>query len=188
MGGRHRVACSGGIIGCPDVHATSDGAAPDFANRILNNDEIAGITPTTDLTSHWRQVSCCSSVHGDYYSTLYKDLSLVNSVQGCANMVLHPGTYLFIVRTLSGTCSRYSDPFTGDTGGYIAQMAIFDHDVSYKSIHAISVFWHFIDVDSPEFTDWDFHAPTGNYCDVSIPDNITGLETVPRQLCVYELQ
>lgn len=183
-GNRHRAACSGGIIGCPGTRATADAAAPAFANRILTADEIAeNITPT-DL-SQWRQISCCKSLYDDYYNTLDKDLSKVNSVQGCAGGPLDTGTYLFTVRT--GDWCPASDPFSG-VGSFSTDIMVFDHTVSYKTIHAKNIFYNFLDLDGPEFTGYDVRVPDHYYCATDIRANVDGLADVPRAICVYELR
>ncbi len=186
-GGRHRAACSGGIIGCPGTRASADVAAPKFANRLLTADEItANVTPT-DL-SQWRQISCCATAYEKDYDTLHNDLSLVNTAQGCANNTLSPGTYLFTVRTTS-FCNNSVDPLSGHAlSAFSANMLIFDHDVSYKTIHASGVYYHFVDTDGPEFTNWDFHVPQTSFCTNDLRANVDGLNNVPRVMCVYELQ
>lgn len=127
-------------------------------------------------------------MNDEYYSTLYKDLSVVNSIEGCAGGPLGPGTYLFTDRA-GGFCSSLTDPFDGaQNSAYTANIIIFDHSVSYKTIHAENVYWHFIDIDGPDFTNWDFHVPNGRFCDVDIRANVSGLESLPRLMCVYELQ
>lgn len=186
-GGRHRATCSGGIIGCPGTNAASDVASPTLVNRLLTADEINTNVPSTNL-SQWRQISCCAGTDNDYYNTLQQDWSAVNSVRGCAGGVLNPGTYLFTVRTGS-FCSSATDPFDGYANcAYSANLAVFDHAVSYKTIHAANVFYHFLDIDGTEFTDWDIHVPGGHFCDVDIRANVDGLANVPRSMCVYELK
>ncbi|MDE6571413.1 MAG: hypothetical protein K2L95_04335 [Alphaproteobacteria bacterium] len=185
-GGQHRAPCSGGIIACPTTRAVAD-ATTTLVNRVLSADEINTNVPVTDL-SQWRQISCCSTIYGDYYSTLSQNLSAVNTVRGCANGVLGPGTYLFTVRT-DAFCAGMTDPFGGAANcAYSANIAIFDHAVSYKTIHAENVFFHFLDIDGPTFTGWDFQIPTNWYCITDIRANVTGLAAVPRTMCVYELK
>lgn len=188
-GGQHRAACSGGIIGCPGTRASADVAAPTFINRELTVDEIWANVPATDL-SQWRQISCCATSYSSYFSTLQNDLSAVNYVQGCANGVLGTGTYLFTERTWNFCTPSTIDPFTGNVGeAYTAHLMIFEHPVSYKTIHASNYYYQWLDVDGPDFTEWDLHVPSGFYCAADVRANISGLENVPRGvMCVYELQ
>lgn len=180
-GNRHRAACSGGIIGCPGTRATSDAAAPEFANRILTADEISDNVTPTDL-SQWRQISCCMDMYDDYYDTLDKDWSQVNSVSGCAGGTLGPGTYLFTIRTGNWCGSNPSNYSVS------ADIMVFDHAVSYKTVHARNVFYNFLDLDGPEFTGYDIHVPDHSFCRMDIRANIDGVADAPYSICVYELK
>lgn len=186
MGGRHRAVCSGGAIACPGTQATADASAPGLVNRLLTAQEIADNIPATDL-SQWQMISCCSGpTHG--WTDLYKDLSGVNTYQGCAGGKLEPGTYLFAVRP-DGFCAGNTDPISGsESSAFSTNILIADHDISYKSIHDMNVYYHFVDIDGPEFTGWDIKVPAESYCSTTIRTNITGLENVPRSLCVYKLK
>ncbi len=186
MGGRHRAPCSGGIIACPTTRASADADAPTMVNRVLTADEINANVPPTKL-SQWHEISCCSTPYDDYYHTLNNDWSAINRVNGCAGGTLAAGTYLFTVRT--GTfCSTAIDPFDGlENAAYSAHIAIYDHAVSYKTIHANSIYYHFLDTRGPVFTAWNTQIPI-NFCQVDIRANVDGLANVPRTMCVYVLK
>ncbi len=157
-----------------------------MVNRVLTADEINANVPPTKL-SQWHEISCCSTPYDDYYHTLNNDWSAINRVNGCAGGTLAAGTYLFTVRT--GTfCSTAIDPFDGlENAAYSAHIAIYDHAVSYKTIHANSIYYHFLDTRGPDFTAWNTQIPI-NFCQVDIRANVDGLANVPRTMCVYVLK
>ncbi len=180
-GGAHRAPCSGGIIACPDIHATTDARADTMVNRVLMVDEVTKQVPGTDM-SQWRILrSDSAQVPGDYLKKIKNDLSLVNTVPVDVG-VIGPGTYLFVQKAGS-VC-----PASMGTG-YSSFIMVFDHPVSYKMIHAENVFYTFIDVDGPEFTGWDIKLSPEHYCTTRDEANVANMDKSSGfQLFVYELK
>ncbi|MDR0726979.1 MAG: hypothetical protein LBF37_02850, partial [Rickettsiales bacterium] len=123
-----------------------------------------------------------------YNIGIASNLQLINQYKGCATNAIGPGTYLFTIRT-AAFCSGYTDLFNGQTNSasnfYIG---VFDNPSSYKTFHASSVYWNFIDIGNANFTAWDIRVPSGHFCSSVNVTNVSGLASVPSTMCVYELK
>lgn len=176
----HRSPCTHGAISCPgDTHA-SDADAPDNApiNRLMTLDEVNTLIPETNF-NQWRQLSCCSEFKGNVST----DLNNVNNA--CSTGTIGPGTYLFTTRY---THTGYVDSITGTTGIASAFIVVFDHPVSYASIHGVNIYQHFIDTNHATYTEYTFStAPISSWILNKNETNIQNLAPLEFSLCVYEL-
>ncbi|MDE6477971.1 MAG: hypothetical protein K2L94_01850 [Alphaproteobacteria bacterium] len=193
-GGHHRAPCTYGAISCPGINHATDAALPSGAtiNKFLTLDDVNRFIPTTDI-SDWRKISCCVK-HFPEASPSNPDT--LNNVQyACATNTIGPGTYLFLTHYNNAKWVDRTDCITQDPGSMSnAVIAVFDHPVSYASIHGYSIFQHFIDIDHPTYTKWTYStAPTnGSWSTANANEtNVTNLASildVVLTLCVYELK
>jgi hypothetical protein len=113
-----------------------------------------------------------------------------NVLTGCATGTIGPGTYLFVVRHTSPGLGP--DSFTGAANAISnTRIIVFDHPVSYKSIHINASLWNWIDLDHTTFTTASYHVPLGNYAKNGVYSNISGFPgntTTGAVLHVYELK
>ena len=195
-GAMTRTPCTYGAISCQGINHASDPAMPAGApiNKLMTLDEVNEFIPTTDATQ-WRKISCCASPQ--YTELTPGNPSALNYAKyACATGTIGPGTYLFITHYTNSSWTNSIDSITGNTGSKTsAIIAIFDHPVSYASMHGNSIFQHFIDIEHPTYTKWTFStAPVnGNWNqpdtnETNILNIINLIELGWANLCVYELK
>ncbi len=192
-GGHHRQSCTYGAIGCPGTQHALDGALPDGApiNAFMTLTQVNEFIPVTDA-DQWKKLSCCSAQHS--VATPNNPSELNNIQNACATGTIGPGTYLFSTHYELSTWVRI-DSITGNIGSMSnAVIAVFDHPVSYASIHGDNIYQHFIDTEHPTYTEWDIStAPVGGWTtvnknDTNISDIINIIGSATYSLCVYELK
>ena len=189
-GGSHRAACTWGACGCTGTDHASDNMSPSGCSGILNREmtlaEVEQWIPVTDM-SQWQKLSDCSS-----YSQSDCSISTLPGYQelypGCAAGTIGPGTYLFILRV--SACPGV-DVLSGHSGVSSVRMIIFDHPVSYKSLHVCNSISNWVDLNNIEFTSHSFVVPLGGYCSNNNYTNLTGLPgsaSAVMRMYVYELK
>lgn len=177
-GANQRNSCTYGAIACPDATNETDAPSPIDApiNQTMTLDDVNKLIPETDITQ-WRMLSCCS-----YY--VYADInnpSSLNDVNNaCATGTIGPGTYLFIARYTSTSNSIISSE----------HIAVFDHPVSYASIHGSNIFQHFIDLNHTTYTEYTFSTMPGYWYNNKHAANVQNIQSVvgDHNLCVFELK
>jgi hypothetical protein len=83
------------------------------------------------------------------------------------------------------------DSITGEPGLSSAHIAVFDHPVGYKSIHANPNFYTFVDTNNATFTSYTLRFAPGAWdSDNTNNTNVSniGSEIESSNLCVYELK
>ncbi len=197
-GGHHRESCTYGAIGCPGTQNALDGALPDGApiNNLMTLAQVNEFIPVTNA-DQWQKISCCNAPQ--WAEAKPSNPSALNNAQyACATGTIGPGTYLFFTHYKSGSLGTVIDSINGETYSMSnAVIAVFDHPVSYASIHGISIFQHFIDTEHPTYTEWDFStAPVTGWNTVNTNEtNISNIINIKNSasskwsnLCVYKLK
>ncbi len=191
-GGIAHIACTYGAISCPGTNYSTDPTMPSGApiNQLMTMDEVNKFIPVTDY-SDWKEISCCASQNNN--ATASNPASLNNAQNACTHGTIGPGTYLFVARYVSASLlTTNTDSVNGNEKSITnASIAIFDHTVSYASIHGNSIYQHFIDTEHTTYTEYTFStAPVGGWLINQNNTNILNLTEIPAKflLCVYELK
>jgi len=188
-GGMHRKSCTYGAISCRGANHASDPAAPAGApiNTLMTGTEVAKYIPPTDI-SQWGLVSM-----GDTFipvASIFSPDSVNRPDAACASGTIGPGTYMFLARYPK---ENVVDSISGDEGLSNAFIAVFDHPVSYRSIHGIDIFQHFIDTNHAQYENWTLTTggSVGGWNTVN--ENNTNISNIDAtgffiQLSVFELK
>lgn len=191
-GGMHRARCKYGAIACPDITHSTDTSENSPINKFLSLNEVYQFVPETD-SSAWHQISCCNTQY-PAVSPSNSD-ALNNPDNACATGTIGPGAYLFMAYYPH---SNKTDCISGAKNTFSnAYIILFDHPVSYASIHGNNVFQHFIDTEHPNYTKWTISStPLSQWGRNENQTNILNIINLINSLddksnsalCVYELE
>ena len=188
-GGNNRQACTWGACGCTGTNHTTDNMSPSGCSGILNREmtlaEVEQWIPVTDM-SQWRMLSGCHTQYAPWYGEGTSVPGYMNTAPGCATATIGPGTYLFIIRT-GGFCSGNIDMFSGAANSTTnLRIIVFDHPVSYKTLHVTNSYYNWVDLNNTEFTSYSFRVPSpAVFCTNGNYTNITGLPGAANTTTIY---